>query len=809
MLKVAPEIKVFLEDDSSYLLKLHDEIYQKVPYSDSLIILNYSNDFNLKSSSLAFLGIYSKIRKEFLVVTNSENLKISYILNNPDKKDVPYLSSLESDLNVRVKNEIITVLNLMIKPTDQFSEVLLEEAKEYILSKREPVFAFESETNSITLENLEDFTNDRDDFAYNIAENKINEDYECKVSYKKYVDLLAAINYIKNNTPIDFELENIIRDIADDCKYRNYKVIATKNGNDEYILTEQSERDLNAFPVYAIKKIIWGRTILFDVENYDKNQIKALRTDIEYNIKYIKQINSYSQIGFLVYLDESLYSNFDFCKEYVKIGYSYEKVNLKLKENISFIKEIQKYVNTACLIKETPENVIIANKDYFSTLLFKNVGAVRSIYTSLPKDLQLDDNILLKAIALNGIDIIDSLDVSVFNNPKVQTAFDEWFLSNPVYPFLNFYKKCSIPVNMLQNRRTRILALCINGMNMLDDSDLNDESFIMEYLERLKDCNAINKNYFSGFYNSLKDLKTDMNVLEKMLEIFTIDYLDWSTLDTLIKQNLDFQKKVVLLNKELLYCMDDSTKEYFLIKDAYKYLPYTTKKSKNLYSKHYDFDLLFDLLKKGCDSKILEYLSYDQKNDLKIAKKLTDLSIDNYKYLGRTLQNDLDIARKVVKYKSIIPMLPEKSKHWESLWDNEEIIRASLEHSPLDFADIPQASRQTGPAPLLENKDFIMFACELDPGNSMFLSSKSPFIEDKDVAYVTLKQDLSYCNSFAGKLYRDENFVYKICEYWKNQIDTNLQNKELWLEDIHEKLMPMIPKKIKETKDFKTMFPEF
>ena len=182
-----------------------------------------------------------------------------------------------------------------------------------------------------------------------------------------------------------------------------------------------------------------------------------------------------------------------------------------------------------------------------------------------------------------------------------------------------------------------------------------------------------------------------------------------------------------------------------------------------------------------------------------------------YKYLDGYTKDEYDIAKEAVKYFSVIQYLPNKSKHHNSLYDNEEIMKASLKWCPEDFYYIPQASRQTGPAPLLSKKDFILYAVRLDANNANYIDPKTGFLEDEDVCYEAVTGDIDTVGAFAGKLYRNEPFVYRLCTGIMNQIN-QLQSDELkdvWCKETKEVLIDLIPKKIKDTADFKARFPIF
>ena len=138
-------------------------------------------------------------------------------------------------------------------------------------------------------------------------------------------------------------------------------------------------------------------------------------------------------------------------------------------------------------------------------------------------------------------------------------------------------------------------------------------------------------------------------------------------------------------------------------------------------------------------------------------------------------------------------------------------MEASLKHSPLDFSDIPQSSRQTGPAPLLSSKDFVLYAIKLDSNNARYIDPKTGFLEDEDICYEAVIDDIDLIVAFAGKLFRNESFVYRLCEGLEKRVDAiqSREVREIWYTEIKEKLMEAVPKKIKETNAFKAKFPMF
>lgn len=813
MIKLKSFIKIFLEDKFSNILERGEGMYQKVQYNDSLTLLNYCDEFKLRECKFEFLGVYSKTLGEIILFSNAYDAK--YLIADDNEESIPHFGKLVEELNYRVKQEVENILELQVKPVSKFSAELLETASSYVVTKRTPIFDYEFEELTLSLENIEEYCTDKDDYAYSIAEEAVSSNEECITSYQEYANLKAAMEYVQNDIPINLEIEQKIRNVLMfNSTAKNFKMLLTKNGHDYW--TEETERTLLRYPVYAIQKIMWGRSTLLDITEFDQKKLDDLRTDVEYNEKVFSNAAVGERDLVCDYMDKSLFSNYDFVLFYVQKNGDFERIDEKFRNDITFLKSNKEYIHYYNCLKYVSESVIMANKDYFMDMITRENAS--SFYKMSPASVKTDEDFVVKCIELRGSEMIEELEEVMFNNPNVQRAFDDWYITNGSNPFYNtsyYYEKSKKPINLIQNRRTKILAMTLKDMVNLDKSDLNDKDFIMEYLDRLEDINRGENVYSEIFLQNLDKLVADKDVVLRTVSVLGANVLCWNEVDDTIQSDFDFQRLCVNMNKEMLYLMDDSVKEEFLIKDACTYLPYRSSASlggnKKIFNRHYDADLLIDLVEKGASPECFKFLSYEDENNLKIANKLLDLSLDNYEYLGSKAKSDIKIAKRMIKDRSIIPYLPEKTK-WNrcELWDNKEIMMESIKHSPLDFGKIPKASRQAGPAPLLEDKEFIMFALEQESYNASYLPAKSLFREDEDVAYLTLTMDISEANNFAKKLYRDEMFVYKLCTNLKEQLDQKTGNAhDAYLEEIKEYFLCYVPKKITNMEDFKNEFPEF
>lgn len=811
-----PQLKVFLEDRTAGFEKIGTKIYTKVPYNQNLVLLYCLDEFSMKENSMDYMGIYSLSTGDFLA-TSSAYFSVSISDDFKEKE----IAKIEEELNEKVQNELLAILESLVVPSPAFSDEVINKAKECKLANKNPEFTFnEYEGSELTIENIEDFYTDKDDYAYNIAENIINNDTKCIQRYQKYVDIKKAIEEMDNNMPIDLEIEAAIKPIRNETSYKNLKIqVLTKNGvEDRQIET----RFLDDYPLYAIQKVYWGRKLLFDLNDYDATKVDALRTNREYNIKAINGVSGYHNSLETMWscIDERMFDDYGFCKEICKkYSHQYDRISERYRRNINFIKDSK--VSSSIIFESTPDETIQNNKVYFLDL-FKN----NPCYSSLSAQMREDIDFVCAYVRTNGKDAIHELNEKFFQNDKVQKAFDDWYLNNPANLNSSWYEPEKVKVSLLKNRDTKIFALNVSYLKSLSKDDLNDKSLIMDFLKRIEFTNK-NKHTvesadnFTTIYSTLDVLKTDADILDKMLDICNVDGSCWRVLDASMKTK-DIQRRFVEKNENMLSSMDDDIKLEFVYADPKKYL----LKMYEPEVKHYNYGrrtfsstptpkvdeaLLLDLIKVSKDISFISDLNHNQISDKKLILKMMAIKPEAYKYLDGYTKDEYDIAKEAVKYFSVIQYLPNKSKHHNSLYNNEEIMKASLKWCPEDFYYIPQASRQTGPAPLLNKKDFILFAVRLDANNANYIDPKTGFLEDEDVCFEAVTGDIDTVGAFAGKLYRNEPFVYRLCAGIMDQIN-QLQSdelKEVWYKETREVLINVIPKKIKDTADFKAQFPKF
>lgn len=805
------DLKFFLEDTTTYLQKIGENFYSKVPYNKNLILLYKGDSFGFKKSEMDLMGVYSLSKSEFLAISDDYHAK--RVCDNDLTMEV-----LNRDLDERIQNELLAILEQIVKPSAVLSNEVLEEAKEYKIKGEEPLFSFHGYKNAeITLENIEVFYTDKDDYAYSIAEQVVQNQEECIRQYQRYVDIMVALTQFSKNIPIDIQIEMAIKEIKMDSHYKNLKAYVIK---DRAIQEENvTTRDLQDYPLYAFDKIYWGRKLIFDIRDYDENEINSLRTSAEFHINMLANMDIYRHNKVWDYIDKRMYSNYDFaiaiCRYYKR---EYERIDESFRGNMTFIQNSG--VDGFYLLHYTPEDVIMNNKMYFMNLLEKDAESFCYLPEKAPKDIDF----ICIYIRKKGSSAIYSLPEEVFLYDKVQKAFDEWFLENPTPINQSYYKVSDVKISLLKNRDTKVYALNIPYIAALDDNDLNDETLIIDFLKRLevlyssKSIKA-DDNTFVSIYKNLKDLKTSDTIVQTLMSLCNIGEAAWNVLDDSMKTR-DRQREFVEHCSELLYKMDNDIMLEFVYANPKKYLPYMQKrKSYSGYNRkpilkpaNFDEDLILDLIKKnGDDLSFLEDLSYSQKSDEKFARKMMNINKKVYRYLDSSLRNNKNFAMDAVTEFSVIPYLPKKTKWSESLFDDKEVMEASLNHTPLDFSDIPQASRQIGAAPLLSSKEFILYAVKLDSSNACYIDPKTGFLEDEDVCYEAVIDDINTVRAFAGKLFRNEEFVYRLCEGLQKKIDIlkSREIKEIWYREINEKIMSLVPKKIKGTNTFLAKFPMF
>lgn len=828
MLKANTKIDCFLVDPYTNILEYEGETYQKVRYSDTLVILYKTNSegLSLSNMNLEFLGVYSLTKEAFICVCPANCYKNIFLDNNEDYNDYS-IYCLNEHLNELVLNELIEILDLQLKPNSNMSKEVIDAAKSLYLKKEEPNYSFDSFNEKLSFENLELFCSDEEDYAYNCAEKLFLTNPKIKEIYQHYLDVKTTLEYLKQDAPIDFELQQVINDLSTNKNYKTYNIVLTTDGVKE----EQKTIEISSlikYPLYAIKRVYWGRKLLFDIVDYDEVKIRQLRKDEKYNCEFIEKNNSYyDKDYYLNYVDSRMFNNHTFCQKLINSfgSSSYYRIDKAFKENIAFIKQHIDKVGFGTVIENVSSSFIRQNEDFFLSLIVPNKEYA---FMSFPQEIRDEEKFAIQLIKTKGGYALNNINPSLFSNANIQKAFDEWFEENIVYPTKNFY--CSevseFDLSQLTNQKTRLNAVSLSNISTLPKTDLDDEKFVYGFIDKLNSSGKVIQISFDILYNALDTLKTNKSIIFKILECCKIKATDWDILDDSLRQEKDIQKVVVNNNHELLYLMDRDIQEEYLLQDAVEFLKYTIKKSEkvSIYGRHfsrpskpaiYDESLLELIVTSSLTNAkqltSLEILKYSQSNDINLAKKLININPLAFKYFSIEIRNNEKIALMVLnKGVSVIPMLPEKQSYnnSSSLFNNEKIMRKSLEINPYDFQNIPEESRQTGPAPVLRNRDFVLYAVKLNSYNARFLPSKSKYEEDSEIALTAITDDIELAEIFVGKLFRDETFVENLLESILKKYKTKKCFDSI-IEDTKHYIMNRIPKKIKGTTNFINKFPMF
>ena len=231
------DLEIFLEDDTIYLQEIGGAFYSKVPYSKDLVLLYTGDGFKLSKSEMDLIGVYSLSKKEFVAMSNDYSCK--KVCDNYASLTI---EKLNHDLDKRVQNELLAILEQLVIPSSVLSNSVLEIARDFKMKGEEPIFSFHNYENAeITLKNIEEFYADKDEYAYSIAEQVIQNQKECIQQYQEYVDVMVALSQFSQKIPIDMELEIALKSIMQESNYKNLKVqLLTENGlREESISTNQ------------------------------------------------------------------------------------------------------------------------------------------------------------------------------------------------------------------------------------------------------------------------------------------------------------------------------------------------------------------------------------------------------------------------------------------------------------------------------------------------------------------------------------------------------------------------------------------
>ena len=813
-LNVRPSIKTFLGSINSTEI-IDGIIYQKVKIADnySLLLRSCDNLISLTNINFETIGIFNETTSCFEMVADSYEVRNEIFSNDREELRPFFEDAINKELNELIYAELYEILSLNYQPSLSCNEDIKEKAASFFKNKTEPQFEINTENVVVSLENLVEYFSDKKDFAYEYAENLLFNNQNIVETYLEYINILAELKRLKNNTPIELELESKISALAKHPDYKSYNLVLDYHGKETYVDKIEISKILS-YPFYAIKQIYWGRKLLFSLDDYDENDIAQLKENVSYNIKGLENSSAYLRDEYCKYVNKKMFKILDFALAILKCHpNAYDMLDVSLKENISFISNYKDKIGLSRIVQNVSESFILQHKSFFIDSL-KTCDSYA--YSYFPENIWNHCDFIITIINKGANDAISYLNETNIGNSSVQDALDTFYETNP--NCINLRKSdFGGKLKLIQNETTLLNILTSNLLSELEPTKLNDISFMSKFLEKIEKNN--NSVDFLDIYRQLIDLKENLRFCMELLKRTNISDYGYNNISENITKNKNFQRLVSHKNKQLLYHMDDDIKREFVLKDA-SYLEYYTVKKASGYNRRFvsvkedsiPDELFIDIAKsskmKPSNLIGLKKMTYKQSSDKKLAKKLLKITPLCYQYFATDVQLDISIARFVTDFISIIPYLPAKNKWQKSLFDNDEIMRKCLKINPRDFSKIPTSSRKTGPAILLDDFEFIKYAISLYSMNAYYLDSKSIFRENSEIAKIAILDDISLSSEFANKLFKDDIFIFDLLDAIIGKYEKTDEYNTI-IDSVNEYILPMVTKKIKNTKEFKDKFPMF
>ena len=421
---------------------------------------------------------------------------------------------------------------------------------------------------NVTLDSLIEYNKDKEKFIENIAKKEIENNRE---EMTKQITLKTALNQYKEkllHDPLATRRQAIL-DILNNGKYKNFKIkymapnntiLNTGYSKDScsYRRTRGdliSDNKFNEIPIKSIQQILWGRSILYDTNEFDK---------LEYPID--EHIDDFFELNITNQFPKEYYSDKNFVRRlldnnYIDL-YLVDK-DLALDQNfiLEFLNETHKFSAIPHLNKE-----IFKDDNFINTildLLNKNKDTLKKyeiecILTNLPDDIYDNLEFVLKIcdiIDYDNIKVLDKISDEVFNDNEFISYINS--KGQKLTATTTLIEKVK-NVDNLQNLFDRTSLQ--KNIQYFNDDILEDRDFILDILQ---DCSKVNK-YILSHNTKIVELYADdkailnliaasvhPNQVKTFMDVAKVDTTDKSRLFELASLNNGFFKVLDAIDLEI------------------------------------------------------------------------------------------------------------------------------------------------------------------------------------------------------------------------------------------------------------------
>lgn len=715
------------------------------------------------------VGIYNMKQKGFVLVFQ-RNRNWNALLDPIDKNDlskVEDFSSFTLSLKKAIKSEFVNAASFEAKRTiknDKMDTDYLQKVKEvaekYFIEGQTIDVSYDlSIIDSIQFSETQLLSalNDFYDTAYDIVENMIeeNEIYSYEYFFKK--DVSEMVKELKKNDKTELAAKARIKEIMNDSNYRSVSVIVSnyKNAIDDKKISVKVE-NLSLIPLYSIKSILWKKKSLYEKTNY---MIKTPTVDDWLDT----DTHRYSIYPIFDFIPQTVLSDENACIKLIATGYNisnipkhflndktfilkafdilnsnmksvlYNNLNYTLKTDIDILNQIFENVSTLSMSIDTIPMKVYENKDFMKEIIKEcNILKINRIVDKNP--LLFDDK-----------DIMD-----VFKN---NFNFEmKHILSHEIIKKLNDH---NFTLELLKNGNIRL-----EQIHFLTSDILNDENIWDIILERNK--KEYGRVSHILIFNKLNDVsKHNLKIMHGLFLLSSVS-AEQTIISTIGMDEFHKWKDLQLV------CVKDS--KYFLnyvsddvkidaLKNLCKTDPYTIHQT--IQNEKFSEDEVLDFVR--INPQILRYDS--KQYSLHFYKTLLDEDTRYANYFSPYIYNNEDIVNLITDYISVIIKLQVGSK----LLLNKDIVLRSLKHNFSDFTKIPKGCSRNGYQTILESKEFLMDAFNLNISDKerenafiYLLDVKSHAVKDHDVLSIILSDDFSLLEYCKRPIYNDKDLMMNV-----------------------------------------------
>lgn len=817
-MKIHVGIKYLLNNTNENFYKTESSIYSKLQITDDLVMLfrtqtcgtrnNLAINYSVRDFAPVKVGIYSLKSQKFLLLFD-DNYGINEVLLGQGNfyEDLNY-NNIRNKFNDLIKTEIQSIFNLSkANKTNDYWEELRNSVM--FNSTYQYKYSLTGYEQCINIENVENVLHNTEDYAFEVAEDFVNNNQELVAKYIKSKDIETVSEELTLNKPIQMKLREKINDIK--SNYGTVTLVLLDRDDNEVTIKSFPTKNLNTYPAYRIKKVLSRKQEIFNRNFFDETELKSLETEKYYNFYCIKSLHySYSEENsekdeckenYFKFLTNDLLYDKDFVK--MILDYRYALCKYIPEGAISDTDIIDKWLNKYCgsdrvsSIFNIIEYVNLDTFNYYKKEILSSVDTNNFNICKLKKFVDYD---LLVSLVNN----VSSFGLTALNEDLAKLDEVQDFIVNTFTNFQNeFYEQIKINLALIKDKNVIINLATYNSLEYISDDLKTDEDFAIKIVKKAFDDRRSRNYYFDYFYRIFKPLKDNENFMLNLSKCFSI-------YDCKLVEEFTEEIKDVCLyelckhNKQIAYYTSDNLKEQ-LLKEDISYLryffdisqPWETKwvlKAVQLSLNCNNCYCVFDDIHKHVNKQVLIDI-------LKINPELM-LRID-----GEVAQ-DYEIAYELSKDISIIPYLnnyhlfDEKNR----LYNNKEIMMRCIKHNPGDAKKIPN-STSIYKATILEDKEFIKEAFTLDYYNAKCIDT--PLKRDSSLLKeLMIEKHFETYVGFQVSLLRDESLVTEILDTIISKYGQDADWSDI-VSRVKNTFMKDVPKKIKETNSFKAKYSQF